>query len=675
MGEGEDAVVLEKFEAGLLHEFTRLCWGFIAFPPWRTSDHLTNVRVTMPGGTHMSRHSEFEHLPRRLFLQLVAGAGALTVVGCAADDLPGTPDAVAQGFDNPEDNKLFAFFSTSFTREFDRSPEWMTQLGVKKRYGEWNDWSDAFADEDFRNTQADLDFMTTHVDRSALSDNMRISYDVFKFRNELRVANRPYRFHNYDVSHFGGPHTSVPQLLINQHAVADVDDAQAYIARLNATLALFAQVVAFMRHAEARGITLPHFSYPLLLADARQAVKGAPFDGGDDNTIFADFKGKVGKLNIGAEDKARLIGEAKTALTEKVGPAYASFIATGEAIAAKVTDDHGIGTLPDGARFYEERILNHTTLKLKADDIHALGLSEVARLSTEMEGLKAQAGFKGPLRAFYDDLRRNPKYFYANDDEGRQAYIHRVEELLAGARAALPQVFGVLPKAEVAVKRMDRYLEAGQTIAFYDQGTPDGSRPGYVQLNLADMSKMPKWQMAALNFHEGIPGHHLQISIAQESKSTPDFRKYTSFTSYVEGWALYTEFLAKEMGLYKTVYDDIGRVAMELWRACRLVVDTGIHTMGWQREKSIDYFLANTPLTDDNIRREINRYFVFPGQACAYQIGKNKILELRERAKAALGSRFDLHDFHDAVLKSGAVPLPVLEAEIAQWAAKRAQDV
>ena len=370
----------------------------------------------------MSRRSEFEHLPRRLFLQLVAGAGALTVVGCAADDMPGTPDAVAQGFDNPEDNKLFAFFSRSFTREFERTPEWMTQLGVKKRYGEWNDWSDEFAAEDFRNAQTDLDFMTTRIDRAALSDNMRISYDVFKFRNELRVANRPYRLHNYDVSHFGGPHTSVPQLLINQHAVADVTDAQAYIARLNGTQTLFAQVVDFMRRAEARGITLPHFSYPLLLADARQAVKGAPFDSGDDNTIFADFKTKVGKLSIGAEDKARLIGEARTALTEKVGPAYANFIATGEAIAAKVKDDHGIGTLPDGAPYYEERILNHTTLKLKADDIHALGLSEVARLSKEMEALKAQTGFKGSLRAFYDDLRKMKLFSWAGNTAQIEIY-------------------------------------------------------------------------------------------------------------------------------------------------------------------------------------------------------------------------------------------------------------
>jgi uncharacterized protein (DUF885 family) len=622
----------------------------------------------------MSRR-DYEYLPRRLFLQLVTGAAAIAITGCASDDLPGAPDPAVDpaGADGGEDRKLYAFFSESFNRDFERSPEWMTLLGVKKRYGEWNDWSDEFAEEDHRYALADLQFMRTQIDRAALSEPMRISYDVFLFRNELRDANWPYRFHNYDVSHFGGPHTSAPSTLINQHRIDEPADAEAYIARLNAMPKLFERVTAFMRKAEARGITLPHFSYPLMIADAKRAVKGAPFDNGDDNPMLADFKAKVGKLNISAGGKERLVAAAHEALLTSVKPAFANFIATAEAIGAKEKADHGVGTLPDGARFYEERIRNHTTLPLKAQEIHQLGLSEVARLTAEMESLKKQAGFKRPLRVFYDELRSDPKYFYPNTDEGREAYRQRVEDLLAGARAALPQSFGVLPKADIGVKRMDPFVEVGQTIAFYDQGTPDGSRPGYVRLNLSDMSKMPKWQMAALNFHEGIPGHHLQISIAQESKSTPDFRKYTFFTAYIEGWALYTEYLAKEMGLYKTVYDDIGRVAMELWRGCRLVTDTGIHAMGWSREKCVDYYLENTPLTDDNIRREINRYFVFPGQACAYQIGKNKILELRERARAALGARFDIRAFHDAVLKNGAVPLPVLEGLIAEWVQQTAR--
>ncbi|MCE9524399.1 MAG: DUF885 domain-containing protein, partial [Alphaproteobacteria bacterium] len=407
--------------------------------------------------------------------------------------------------------------------------------------------------------------------------------------------------------------------------------------------------------------------------DAKQVAKGAPFEGDGECNIYADFKAKLEKLNAGADEKAKLLADAQQALTQNLGPAYARFIAASASIAKKVKTDHGVGTLPQGAAFYDERVANHTTLNLPAAKIHKLGLDEVARLSAEMETLKSKLGFRGSLKSFYQDLRSNPRYLYPTTDQGRADYLERARKLLGEAKAALPSVFGALPKASVDVKRMEPFLEGGQTIAFYNSPTPDGSRPGYVFYNLASMATLPKWQMAALAFHEGIPGHHLQISIAQETKNIPDFRKYLFFTSYVEGWALYTEYLSTEMGLYKDTLDQVGRITMELWRACRLVVDTGIHAKGWSRRRSVAYFLANTALTRDNIVREIDRYFVYPGQACAYQIGKNKILELRERAKATLGLRFDIRGYHDTVLENGAVPLPVLETLVAQWTSKLAK--
>ncbi len=609
-------------------------------------------------------------LARRAFLKMSAAAAALALGGCV-DDLvkADTPTAAPTA---GEDARLLAFFSQSFTRELDEAPEFMTQLGMKKRYGEWNDYSDEYAEHAHRNTVADTDFMKTKIDRAALSEPMRVSYDVFLFRNEQRVANYPFRFHNYDVSHFGGPQQAIPNLLINQHRIDDASDAEAYIARIAATDKLMDQNIAFMREQKAKGVTLPRFSYGLMLDDARKVALGAPFAGKGESNIFADFNAKVDKLQVADTIKAKLKADAEKALTQNLGPAYARFIAAGEEIAATAKTDHGVGTLPDGAAYYDERTANHTTLKMPAAAIHKLGLSEVARLSVEMKGLQKDLGFRGPLKAFYADLRTNPRYLYPNTDKGRADYLARALDLLHESRAALPQAFGTLPKADVGVKRMEPFLESGQTIAFYNQGTPDGSRPGFVFYNLASMAALPKWQMAALAFHEGIPGHHLQIAIAQETKNIPDFRKYTFFTSYVEGWALYTEYLAKEMGLYKDTLDKIGRTTMELWRACRLVVDTGIHAMGWSRKKSVDYFLANTALTHDNIVREIDRYFVYPGQACAYQIGKNKILELRERSKTALGPRFDIHAYHDTVLENGAVPLPVLETLVAQWVRSRA---
>jgi uncharacterized protein (DUF885 family) len=544
---------------------------------------------------------------------------------------------------------------------------------MKKRYNEWSDYSEAYVDKSYKDTLADTDFMRKGINRSALSPQMRVSYDIFLFRNEQRIANYPFRYHNYDTSHFGGPHQGIPNLLINQHRIDDVSDAKAYIARIAGTPLLMKQTTDFMKASAAKGLTLPRFSYDLMIADTQQVLKGAPFEKKGENNILADFRTKVAKLKISDAEKAQLVSDAGKALVEHLKPAYELFLTTSAEIAKSVKADHGVGSMPDGKAFYDERTAAHTTLKMPAAEIHALGLSEVARLSADMEVLKKRLGFAGPLKGFYNDLRTNRKYLYPNTDAGRAAYMKRAKELQDKAAAILPKTFGTLPKAGVDVKRMEPFLESGQTIAFYNSPTPDGSRPGYVFYNLASMQALPKWQMAALAFHEGIPGHHLQISISRETKNIPEFRKYNGFTAYIEGWALYTEFLAGEMGLYENDLDEVGRITMELWRACRLVVDTGIHAMGWSREKSVDYFLANTALTRDNIVREIDRYFVYPGQACAYQIGRNKILELREKAKKQLGAKFDIRQFHDVVLENGAVPLPVLESIVAEWVGSRAQ--
>jgi uncharacterized protein (DUF885 family) len=595
---------------------------------------------------------------RRAFLKLSAATAALSLAGCVDDIVRADGNTAAPATN--EDAKLLAFFSKSFTRELEDSPEFMTSLGMKKRYGEWDDYSDAFAVATHKSTEADLAFMKTGIDRTALSPAMRVSYDIFHFRNELRVTNHPYRFHRYGVSHFGGPHQDIPNLLINRHRVDDAADAEAYIARIAATDKVMDQTIAYLREQQAKGITLPRFSYKLILDDARKAA------GGDN--IRDDFKKKVDKL----PGKEKLIADAEAALKQKLEPAYARYIAATEDVGRTARTDHGAGTLPDGAAFYDHCIAAHTTLKLTAKEIHELGLAEVARLSAEMETVKKRLGFKGPLKSFYADLRTNRRYLYPNDDKGRADYLARALDLQKKANAALPSAFGTLPKAPVEVKRMEAFLESGQTIAFYNQPAPDGSRPGYVFYNLASMATLPKWQMAALAFHEGIPGHHLQISIAQETKAIPEFRKHSFFTAYVEGWALYTELLSKEMGLYEDDLDEVGRITMELWRACRLVVDTGIHAKGWSRTQSVAYFLNNTALTRDNIVREIDRYFVWPGQACAYQIGKNKILDLRERAKKALGDRFDIRQYHNTVLENGGVPLPVLESIVEDWVRSRA---
>lgn len=610
-------------------------------------------------------------LARRDFLKLSAAAAALNLGACVS-----TGDALkaALGDTRGQDQRLAAFFAASFERDVQRAPEFLTYLGRKERYGEWDDYSDTFAVESDAINKAELEELETTFDREALSPSGRVSYDVFRYRNNQRIANFPLRRYNYDVSHFGGPQQGMPAVLINQHRIDDIADAEAYIARIEGSERALDQAVEGMRAAEAEGVTLPRFSYPLIVADARKVTEGAPFGGGaGDCAILADFKAKIGKLDINDTKRTSLIAAAEAALKAHLAPGYGRFVAAVEDIGARVATDHGLSALPKGAEYYAERLAFHTTTAMGADEIHALGLETVRALGDEMKGLKKKLGFSRALKAFYTDLRSNKRYFYKNTDGGRDAYLERARALLAKAEAALPGTFGLLPKARVEVKRMEPFLESGQTIAFYNSPAPDGSRPGYVKMNLSSMAALPKWQMAPLIFHEGIPGHHLQIALAQESTETPEFRRNVFFTAYTEGWGLYSERLAGEMGLYEDVLDEIGRVTMELWRACRLVVDTGIHAKGWSRRKSVEYFRANTALAPENITREIDRYFVYPGQACAYQIGRDRILAVRDTAKAALGDRFALAAFHDTVLKNGAVPLPILEEIVAEWAAGAAK--
>jgi uncharacterized protein (DUF885 family) len=308
---------------------------------------------------------------------------------------------------------------------------------------------------------------------------------------------------------------------------------------------------------------------------------------------------------------------------------------------------------------------------MNADDIHTLGLAEVARLRSEMENIKMQVGFDGTLQDFFEFVRTDPQFYYPNTDEGRQAYIDDATTAIEEIKSSLPDFFGTIPKTELIVKRVEAFREIDGAPQHYYPGTPDGTRPGIYYAHLSDMSAMPKNQLEVIAYHEGLPGHHMQISISQEMTGLPKFRSQASFGVFQEGWALYTELLAKEMGAYKDPYSDFGRLTTEMWRAVRLVVDTGIHAKGWTVEETVAYFLANTPEPEASVRAEVERYFVLPGQATSYKIGMMKIMDLRKQAELELGDKFDIREFHDVVLTGGALPLAVLEQRINAWILKR----
>jgi uncharacterized protein (DUF885 family) len=392
--------------------------------------------------------------------------------------------------------------------------------------------------------------------------------------------------------------------------------------------------------------------------------------------VYADAKTKIAALvssgKIDAKRAEELRTAAATALTQRFGPSY-------EALIAWVKKDRtqsaavatGVGTLPDGPAYYRERLAASTTLTMTADEIHALGLAEVKRIQDEMETLKQKVGFTGTLQQFFASVRADRKFLFPNTDEGREAYLQASRDFYGAIEAKLPEYFGLRPKGGLVVKRVEAFREQPGAAQHYVQGTPDGSRPGTYYVHLIDMNSMPKFDMESVAYHEGIPGHHMQVAIAQELTGLPAFRTQSFHTAYGEGWGLYSELLAKEMGGYQDPYSDFGRLGAEIWRAIRLVVDTGLHAKGWTEQQAVDYFLANGPTSEGQVRAEVRRYIVTPGQATAYKVGMLKILELRERAQKALGSRFDIRGFHDTVLGGGSLPLAILERRVDAWIASQ----
>lgn len=409
----------------------------------------------------------------------------------------------------------------------------------------------------------------------------------------------------------------------------------------------------------------PKWVYPFVIDDARNVIKGAPFDGGAPSTLLADLSKKVDALDIPAADKAALIAAGSDALLTSVKPAYQRLIAEMERQQSIAPAEDGVWRFKDGAAYYAQLLASYTTTDLTPDQVHQIGLDNVARIHGQMREIMKTVGFTGTLQEFFAFVRTDDRFYFKT----REDYLAAVDTKLKAMTAKLPEYFNTLPKAPLTVKAVEAFREKSAGKAFYQSPAPDGSRPGTYYVNLYNLKDMASTELEALAYHEGLPGHHLQRAVQTELGDLPPFRRFGGVTAYTEGWGLYSEELGKDMGFYQDPYSDFGRLGMELWRACRLVVDTGIHHKRWSREQAIGYLTENTPNPDGDISKAIERYVVYPGQANAYMIGKLKIMELRERAQKALGPKFQYGRFHDAILKSGPVPLTVLEERIDGWIA------
>lgn len=563
------------------------------------------------------------------------------------------------------------FFNRAFIQYFWDKPEALTALGVLEQIGinghnaKWNDDSEAAADRDFDFLYGIMDTVAEY-DEDELTESEKLSVKVLREMLGNPEDDRKFRYHNYPVNQLYGLQNQIPRFLDTFHQVNSAEDAEHYISRLSGIDTKLEQNMEGLLIREELGIIPPTFVIDKSV-DIMQQFVGQP---AEENVLYVSLKGKLDEAEeISDSERDAFLASAKTEIENVVYPAYKNYIDYFTALRAKSSDDAGAWKLPDGKAYYNYELRNNTTTEMTADEIHAIGLAEVQRIQSEMLEIFAAEGYEPDLgvKALFDQLATEERFYYPDTDEGRAQILEDYATIIDEIDEGVASAFNITPKAEIVVKRVPEFSEKTSAGAYYNRPSIDGSRPGIFYANLYDIKATPKYGMRTLAYHEGVPGHHFQIGIQQELQGIPEFRKQSGFTSYSEGWALYAERLAWEMGFQTDPYDNLGRLQAELFRAVRLVVDTGIHAQRWTREEAIDYMLTNTGMAESDVVAEIERYIVNPGQATAYKVGMMELLRLREEAREALGDQFNIRDFHDVVLKNGSLPLTALRELVMKY--------
>lgn len=607
-------------------------------------------------------------------LRLLPSLLLLLLIGCSDNNAPlsSQQEATPQLDSTAAETQRFnAWIDNEYQVDTDFSPLSKTQRGDKSANGELDDVSEAALAEQLQWRRGSVARMQSEFQRESLDEEAQRSWDLWEYQLEREEWNQPFKRHRFIFGR-NGPQSRLPNSLINYQEVSSESDMKDYISRLRQSGRYLRQYLVRAQLAAEEGIRAPYFDYERAITEIDRVTTGLPFSEGDSSALWADISGKLAALQetgaIDTERAGELTQAARAALLEEFQPAYQEIRAWLVADFPNVSEEaEGAWSLPNGEAYYNARLATMTTLPLTAEEIHQTGISEVARIQQEMEGIKRQVGFEGSLQDFFNFLRDDDQFFLPNTDQGRQDYLDLADKHLKNMYAKLPDYFGILPKAGLRVRRVEAFREQAGGAAHYARGTPDGSRPGTFYAHLADMRAVAVNRLENLSYHEGVPGHHMQISIQQELDNIPQFRAYGRYTAFSEGWGLYSELLGKEMGGYEDPYSDFGRLSGEIWRAVRLVVDTGIHAKRWSEEEAVQYALANSSRPELSVRSEVRRYFNNPGQATAYKIGMLKIQEYRAKAEAELGNAFDIRAFHDVVLGSGPLPMVVLEAKVEQW--------
>ncbi len=563
-----------------------------------------------------------------------------------------------------------------------RDPETLTFLGfldntiVDFHSHRLTDASPAYEKETREIARKNLELIRSY-DRDRLSYQKQLTYDIFSGYLETIVESEKYPYHMnsvnypgpYPVNQLFGVQSEVPAFLKSSHQIVDKISAENYIKRLKAIPAKFDQVLETLRYREDMGVIPPRFTVTKVITQMEKFIMILP----EENVLYVSFSEKISKRDeIEEKDREKLKQEVVSTIETDVYPAYGKLIAFLEKQKARAVTNHGIWKIPGGDDYYRYLLRFHTTTDMTPEEIHDIGHSEVLRITSEMKAILNSQGYRGgTVSELMKRISREDRFHYPDTDEGREQILADYTAILEEIDKGLDDHFNLRPKQGVKVQRVPEFKEKTAPGAYYNPPSLDGSRPGIFYINLRSVEELQKFGMRTLAFHEAIPGHHFQLALAQEIEGVPTFRKVYPFTAYAEGWALYSEQLAREMGFHEDPFSNLGRLQAELFRAVRLVVDTGLHYKRWTREKAIDYMLEKTGMPKTDVIAEIERYMVMPGQACAYMVGMLKILQLREKSWKELSSAFSIKDFHDVVLKNGSVPLDILERIIGDYISEK----
>lgn len=621
----------------------------------------------------------FSTYSRRLLILAQVILIASTLSGCQMNPLK-TAEVIPKVQFSPEQKSLVqqqakAIYQQYYQYQLDTSPVLRSTLAIPGQF-EWDDIS-VLAEQEYIEKMQEFRQQLIELEQDALSPESRLSYELLLQHIEQILIFTPFEHHGYALSQMGGWHTRIPNILINYQNIDNIQNAHDYIERIKGVRHLFRELINRLEQAEEAGIISPQFVYPYVIAAAQNVIKGAPFNDQGTSPIWDDFNKKIKKLALFEDSNNVLLKKAKRAMKRSLLPAYKELITYLKQQQKRAPVHQTASDLPNGKEYYQLLLQSHTTTNLSAEQIHQLGLQEVKRIQDKIRKLIKPLGYPEAdnesvdlatidLKTFFSWMEESAERF-EQDTQGELDFIAYQRDKVAAMSMRLHKSFSTLPKTPIVVRPVAKYRQQSAPIAFYEQPPLDASRPGFYYVNPSRQHDLPKYRLAALAYHEALPGHHMQIALARENQGLAHFRRLLSFTAFSEGWGLYAEKLADEMGGYTSNEERYGQLIMELWRAVRLVIDTGLHAKDWSKDQALDYRLANTPFSEQDSIHAIERYLVMPGQATSYKIGAMEIERLRKKATKALGKEFSLAQFHQVILGQGALPLDLLEQQVDSW--------